>query len=71
VSDYKLQIVTAQNDKVVSWRPGSKIETDIADELCVRLQGVGVGWFTSESKVLDAVRTEMAALIFDLKKKVR
>ena len=71
MSDYRLQITHASSGKVVSWKPGHDIETDISDELCSRLSKRGVGWFKSESKVLTAVREEIASIIWDLKVKVR
>ena len=71
MSDFRLQIVHADDGRIATWRPGIHIETDLIEDLCIRLQKRGVGWFTSEAKVLTAVREELAGLIFELKAKVR
>ncbi len=71
MSDFRLQIIHADDGRIAVWRPGIHIETDLIEDLCARLEKRGVGLFTSEAKVLAAVRTELAGAIFDLKAKVR
>ena len=71
MSDYRCQIIHASDGRVAIWRPGSEVEVDLAEELCQRLKLRGVGLFTSEATVLQAVREEFASILFDLKRKVR
>ncbi len=71
MSDYRLQITHASTGQVVVWTPGHDMEPDLVDELSSRLARRGVGWFTSEAKVLTALREEFASMLFDLKRKVR
>ena len=71
MSDYRLQIVHSSDGRVVTWRPGHEIETDLIDALCARLKARGVGIFTSEARVLSSVKEEFGGLLFDLKRKVR
>lgn len=71
MSDYQIQVVHASDGRVAVWRPGSQIETDMIDVLCSRLTKRGVGVFRSEAQVLQAVREEFAALLYELKRKVR
>lgn len=71
MSDYQISVVHAVDGRVAVWRPGSPIETDMIDDLCTRLAARGVGVFATEAKVLQAVREEFAALLYDLKRKVR
>ena len=71
MSDYRMQVVHSRDGRVAVWRPGREIEVDLIEELCKRLQARGVGIFRSEASVLDSVREEFAALLYDLKAKVR
>ena len=70
MSDFRLQIVHSKDGRVVSWRPGAEIETDLIDALGARLQRRGVGLFRSETKVLAALKEEFAKLLYELKAKV-
>jgi hypothetical protein len=68
-SNYRLQIVDIRDGEVVRWKAGAPIESDLVQELCDRLQKKGVGWFRSEAKVLEAVKSEFSGVVWDLKSK--
>lgn len=68
-SHYRLQIVDIRDGSIVRWKAGAPIETDLVDELCTRLQKEGVGVFRSQAKVLAAVKSTFASMIWDLKAK--
>lgn len=70
MSDFRLQIVHAKDGRVVSWRPGAQIETDLVEALAVRLRKRGVGMFRSEATVLAVLGEEFAKMLHELKAKV-
>lgn len=70
MSDFRLQIVHSKDGRVVSWRPGAEIETDLVNALIARLRKRGVGVFKTEEMVLQTVRGEFQALLHELKAKV-
>lgn len=55
---------------VVSWAPGSSVETALITDLCDRLKVKGVGVFKTEAKTLAAVDEAFREMLYDLKAKV-
>lgn len=68
-SNYRMQIIDIRSGQVVQWRAGMPIETDLVTDLCERLKSRGVGIFTTQEKVLAAVKEEFAELLWTLKAK--
>ena len=66
-----MQIVHAVTGRVVTgWQPGDKVETDLVDDLVVRVKQKGVGIFKSEERVLDGVREAFQEMLLALKGRV-
>lgn len=72
VSDFRLQVIHAATGKPVldPWHPGSAIETDLVDDLAARLKGKGIGYFKTEAKVLEGLRSAFVEMLYDLKRRV-
>jgi len=51
--------------------PGGQGERDLLAELQTRLREQGVGWFTSEKKVIAALETALRETLWALKSDVR
>lgn len=69
-SDYVLQIVHRPSGTVAAIEPGSRVETDLIDEVLNRAKAYGVGMFASESVVEVRLRQAWAELLHDLKTRV-
>lgn len=59
--------VQANDAAPVNIRPGGQAERDLIDNVRVKLQQLGVGWFKSEAKVLTAVETALLETFHQLK----
>lgn len=69
-SAYRLQIVHAEDGRVVEWAPGLSAEIELIDNLCARVQAKGVGVGKTEAHVLADVRAAFHDLLRDLKSQI-
>jgi hypothetical protein len=70
-SDYRLRIVYEPTGEYVEWIPGSRIESDVVEELALRVSLANVGLMTTRAQVVAVVRSVMQDVLHDLKKQVR
>ena len=72
MSDYRLQVIHVKrpHEVVHGWQPGDRVETDMVEELCARLEIKGVGWFHTNKQVLASVREAWAEMLLDFKGRV-
>ena len=71
MSEFYIQVIHKPTRTILAkWAPGLAAEKDFEQELLDRVKAKGVGFLRTEAQVIEAVRSSLKALLYDLKSKV-
>lgn len=70
-SQYRIQVIdNFTGEPVATWEPGGKVETDLVEELVLRVRTKGVGVGRTAAHVEEDVRAALQELLYALKLRV-